>query len=76
MVFLIQPIQNRGSKATHLELDQPIRSVSGARNRLMDREALADEDLQEFQEEFEKFRQRSEQTAEVLQNIGGKTASR
>jgi low affinity Fe/Cu permease len=63
MVFLIQNTQNRDSKAIHLKLDELIRSLSGARNRLMDLETLSDEDLQKFQDEFERLRKRSEATA-------------
>lgn len=36
MVFLIQNTQNRDSRAAQLKLDELIRSVSGARNKLMD----------------------------------------
>ncbi len=62
MVFLIQNTQNRDSKAIQLKLDELIRSVEGARNRLLDLEALSDEDLDEFQKEFERLRKRSEHT--------------
>lgn len=64
MVFLIQNTQNRDSKAIQLKLDEIIRSLSGARNRLMDLERLSDEDLQKFQDEFERLRKHSEATAE------------
>ncbi len=65
MVFLIQNTQNRDSQARFsLKLDELIRSMAGARNKLMDLEALADEDLDEFQKEFERLRKRSEQTAD------------
>ena len=65
MVFLIQNTQNRDSKAIQLKLDEIIRSLSGARNRLMDLETLSDEDLQKFQKEFERLRKRSEAAAET-----------
>ena len=65
MVFLIQNTQNRDSKAIQLKLDEIIRSLSGARNRLMDLETLSDEDLQKFQDEFERLRKRSEATDSV-----------
>ncbi|MGI8958144.1 MAG: low affinity iron permease family protein [Chthoniobacterales bacterium] len=70
MVFLIQNTQNRDSKATQLKLDELIRSVDGARNHLMDLEALSDEDLDKFQKEFERLRRRSEQTAATVEKVG------
>lgn len=70
MVFLIQNTQNRDSKATQLKLDELIRSVDGARNHLMDLEALSDEDLDKFQKEFERLRQRSERTAATVEKVG------
>ncbi len=60
MVFLIQNTQNRDSKAIQLKLDELIRSLSGARNKMMDLEALSDQDLEKFQKEFERLRKRSE----------------
>ena len=60
MVFLIQNTQNRDSKAIQLKLDEIIRSLSGARNRLIDLETLSDEDLQKFQDEFQRLRKLSE----------------
>lgn len=52
MVFLIQNTQNRDAKAIHLKLDELIRGVRGARNRLVDLEDLSDEELARLQEEF------------------------
>ena len=69
MVFLIQNTQNRDSKAIQLKLDELIRAVSGARNRLMDLETLSDDDLQKFQKEFERLRKRSEAAAESVERI-------
>ncbi|MDQ3546277.1 MAG: low affinity iron permease family protein [Verrucomicrobiota bacterium] len=76
MVFLIQNTQNRDSKASQLKLDELIRSVDGARNRLMDLEALSDDDLDKFQKEFERLRKRSERTAETVSKVGRKLNSR
>ena len=75
MVFLIQNTQNRDSKAIQLKLDEIIRSLSGARNRLMDLETLSDEDLQKFQDEFERLRKRSEAAAESMRKAGHKAKS-
>jgi low affinity Fe/Cu permease len=75
MVFLIQNTQNRDSKAIQLKLDELIRSVSGARNRLMDLETLSDEDLQKFQDEFERLRKRSEVAATKVSKVARKATS-
>lgn len=76
MVFLIQNTQNRDSRTIQLKLDELIRSVHGARNRLMDLETLSDEDLDDFQKQFERLRKRSEQTADTVEKIGKKSGSR
>jgi low affinity Fe/Cu permease len=54
MVFLIQNTQNRDAKAVHLKLDELIRALHGARNRLVDLEKLSDEELQKLEQEFER----------------------
>jgi low affinity Fe/Cu permease len=58
-VFLIQNTQNRDAKAIHLKLDELIRSVSKARNQLVDLENLSDAELDGLQKEFEDLRARS-----------------
>lgn len=76
MVFLIQNTQNRDSKAAQLKLDELIRAVSGARNRLMDLETLSDDDLDKLQKQFERLRKRSERTEAKVDKIDKATASR
>src|SRR6184192_1502665 len=56
MVFLIQNTQNRDAKAVHLNLDEIIRALKGARNELVDLEDLSDEDLQRLEEQFKRLR--------------------
>jgi low affinity Fe/Cu permease len=68
MVFLIQNTQNRDSRAIQLKLDELIRSMSGARNKLMDLEKLSDEELDKLQREFERLRHRAEQTADKVES--------
>jgi low affinity Fe/Cu permease len=75
MVFLIQNTQNRDSKAIQLKLAEIIRSLSGARNRLMDLETLSDEDLQKFQDEFERLRKRSEGADQSVKKAANKATS-
>jgi low affinity Fe/Cu permease len=69
MVFLIQNTQNRDAKAIHLKLDELIRAMNGARNGLLNLEALSDEELKRLQEEFEKLSQKREQ--EELEPVPG-----
>jgi low affinity Fe/Cu permease len=57
VVFLIQNTQNRDAKAIHLKLDELIRAIKGARNQLLNLEALSDEELDRLQKEFEKIRE-------------------
>lgn len=61
MVFLIQNTQNRDSKAVHLKLDEPLRSMRGARNRLVDIERLSDQELQKLQDEFERIGEKADE---------------
>jgi low affinity Fe/Cu permease len=60
MVFLIQNTQNRDAKAVHLKLDELIRALKGARNELIDLEALTDEDLTSLEKQFERVRKKAE----------------
>ena len=59
MVFLIQNTQNRDAAAVHLKLDELIRSVKGARNRLVDLEELSEDELEELRAEFQKVHARA-----------------
>src|ERR671923_2228666 len=49
MVFLIQNTQNRDARAFHLKLDELIRCIQGARNKLINLEELTDEEMDELQ---------------------------
>jgi low affinity Fe/Cu permease len=64
MVFLIQNTQNRDAKAMHLKLDELIRAVSSARNRLVHLEDLSDSDLAVLEEEFKKLHEKVEKKFE------------
>ena len=59
MVFLIQNTQNRDSKAMQLKLDELIRAVKTARNRLIELEDYSDEELAELEKEFERVREKA-----------------
>src|SRR5205814_4473585 len=58
IVFLIQNTQNRDAKAIHLKLDELIRGLEGARNRLVDLEDLSDEELELLAQQFHRLRER------------------
>jgi low affinity Fe/Cu permease len=62
MVFLIQNTQNRDGKAVQLKLDELIRALKGARNKLVDLEDLSDEELKKLQKEFERLHTQSQET--------------
>ena len=58
MVFLIQSTQNRDARAIHLKLDELLRGVQGARTAMVALENSTDEELAEFQEEFDRLHAR------------------
>lgn len=66
MVFLIQNTQNRDAVAMHLKLDELIRAVEKARNKLVDLEDLSDEELAKLQKEFVRL---SKVEAEAIESL-------
>ena len=52
MVFLIQNSQNRDSKAIHLKLNELLKGVEGARDKLINLEELSDDELEAMHAEF------------------------
>ena len=54
-VFVLQNTQNRDSKAIHIKLDELIRSIKGARNHLVDLDALSDAELQKLELQFKQL---------------------
>jgi low affinity Fe/Cu permease len=58
MVFVIQTSQNRQSKALQFKLDELIRSIPGARNRMIEAERQSTAELKRQEEEFQKTAQR------------------
>jgi low affinity Fe/Cu permease len=66
MVFLIQNTQNRDAKAVHLKLDELIRALGPARNKLVDLEKLSDDQLKALEDEFEKLRKKAEGATEKV----------
>lgn len=52
MVFLIQATQNRDAEAIQIKLDELIRCLDGADNRLLDLEELEEEDLMKLHRRY------------------------
>ncbi len=52
MVFLIQNTQNRDNEATHLKLDELIRSIEGAHNALLGVEELNEGDFDQMRTRY------------------------
>jgi low affinity Fe/Cu permease len=69
MVFLIQNTQNRDAKAMQLKLDELIRAVSGARNRLVDLEKLSDDELTNLKREFERISKKADEATELIEEV-------
>ncbi len=57
MVFLIQNTQNRDARVTGLKLDEIIRAHKGARDSIIELQALSDEELDALEAEFLKIRE-------------------
>jgi low affinity Fe/Cu permease len=69
MVFLIQNTQNRDAKAVHLKLDELIRALGPARNKLVDLEKLSDDELKSLEQEFEKVRKNAEGAKQKVEEV-------
>jgi low affinity Fe/Cu permease len=68
MVFLIQNTQNRDAKAMQLKLDELIRAVSHARNKLVDLENSPDEVVEDLKKEFGAIREQVQSAKEDIQD--------
>ena len=90
MVFLLQNMQNRDSRAMQIKLDELLRAVKGARTELVDLENVTENELTAYCEEFRNLHlhyakvlskrgskvQISAETAEIdIPPSGGKGAS-
>ena len=58
MVFVIQTSQNRQSKALQFKLDELIRSIPGARNRMIEAERATTQQLKAEEEAFQRAAKR------------------
>jgi low affinity Fe/Cu permease len=55
MVFLIQRMQNKDSRALHLKLNELVASLKGPSNRLIDAENLTEEELETLATYYQKL---------------------
>jgi low affinity Fe/Cu permease len=69
MVFLIQNTQNRDAEAMHIKLDELIRAIKGAQNRLINLENLEDEELDRIRGEYAEL---AEEAKEAMERRRGK----
>jgi low affinity Fe/Cu permease len=58
MVFLVQNTQNHDARALHLKLDELLRSIKQARNRLIDLENCTDEEIDQLEKQFRRLKRR------------------
>jgi low affinity Fe/Cu permease len=74
MVFLLQNTQNRDTIAIHLKLDEIIRSIEGAHNKLLKIEELSDKDLEVLHQHYEKLAHKVQtQVEKGVQGTGSPT---
>lgn len=57
MVFLIQRMQNKDSRALHLKLNELVASLKGPSNRLIDVEELSEKELETLSKYYKKLAQ-------------------
>jgi low affinity Fe/Cu permease len=68
MVFLIQNSQNRDGKAVQIKLDELIRSIDTARNKIIDVEDSSEQELQDFQQGFSRLSSDGNKVVDTSQN--------
>jgi low affinity Fe/Cu permease len=69
MVFLVQNTQNRDARALHLKLDEILRSIDTARNKLIDLEHCTDEELEKMERQFKALRARERSKVKVHRRV-------
>jgi len=75
MVFLIQNMQNRDSKAMQLKLDELIRATGQARNQLIHLEAMSDAELETLEQEFQRVRKLRPRALAQLEEVERQAAA-
>jgi low affinity Fe/Cu permease len=67
MVFAIQNSQNRDSEAIQVKLDELIRAIDGAQNRLLDLEELEESEIERLRKQYRQL------ASEARRTGGGQT---
>lgn len=65
MVFLIQRSQNKDALAMHVKLNEIVKAIEGASNRIVNVEELSERDLQRLQERYQELAATAAQTSEA-----------
>jgi low affinity Fe/Cu permease len=65
MVFLIQRMQNKDSKALHLKLNELVAALKGPSNRLIDAENLTEEELETLSKFYKKLAEMAKKEKEL-----------
>jgi low affinity Fe/Cu permease len=60
MIFLVQHTQNRDSRALHLKMDELLRSMTAARNRLINLENCTDDEIDQIERQFKALKDRQQ----------------
>lgn len=71
MVFLIQRMQNKDSKAVHLKLNELVAALNGPSNRLIDAEGMTEDELEILSSYYRKLAEmaKKEKTLSVSHSI-------
>jgi len=65
MVFLIQRMQNKDSKAIHLKLNELVAVMKGASNRLIDAEDMDEEELETLSKFYRKLAEMAKKEKDI-----------
>ena len=65
MVFLIQSTQNSDTEAMQIKLDELIRAIEPARNRMLSLEELDEDELDALRKEFDILAEKARQAEEA-----------
>jgi low affinity Fe/Cu permease len=68
MVFLIQRAQNKDALAVHLKLNEIVAAIDGASNRLIDVEALTEEELRVLLKHYKRLATMAKSDTDIRQS--------